>query len=129
MRKDADEILVDRLYELVDPDPWGVGFKMEMLDDSLFKSSEPYGWHSDWDARLHANRIRYLADSPELHVPIEVDNLCEGRNIYAMPVILDGHHRLFAHVWLGIKTIRASYGGRLDVLDYLKGKTDQLPDY
>lgn len=123
-----DEILVDRLFKLVSEDPWGAGFKMKMLDESLSKRSAYYGWFEDWDARLHADRIRYLADAPELHDPIQIDNLCDRDHIYPVPLIVDGHHRLFAHVWLGLKTIGANYSGRYDLLDYLKGKRDSLPE-
>jgi len=123
----TETIIVERLAEFAAEDPWGAGFNMKMLDDSLSKRQTPYGWLDDWDARLHADRIRYLADSPELHNPIEVDNECHNNDILPVPVIIDGHHRLFAHVWLELQTIEVIYGGRLDVLDYLKGETDTLP--
>lgn len=129
IKDDTDTILVQRLLEFVGADPWSAGFKMEMLDGSLSKRPASYGWFDDWDARLHADRIRYLAESPELYNPIDVDNECHGNHILPIPVVVDGHHRLFAHAWLGLETIEAQYGGRLDVLDYLKGITSELPEF
>ena len=127
MKDDTDTVLVERLIQYVGSDPWGAGFDMKMLDEHIGKRPTAYGWFDDWDARLHADRIRYLADAPELHDPIEVDNECDRNHILPIPIILDGHHRLFAHAWLGLETIEVKYGGRLDVLDYLKGAISKPP--
>lgn len=52
--------------------------------------------------------------------------------ILPQPVIVDGYHRYAAARWLfdqgKLFEIHCRYGGRMDVLDYLKGKSDEIPD-
>jgi len=132
MNEKYEEILVERLWRFYDStfDVWGVGFSMDMLDKAKPSNGEIYAWMNchEWEVEQHANRIRFMTETPEvLEFPIEVDNVCAGSAILPCPVILDGHHRLAAHVWLGRKTIRARYGGRVDLLDYLTGASDDCP--
>lgn len=58
---------------------------------------------------------------------IEVDNVCAFGQIYPEPVVLDGHHRLAASHLAGAPTILANYGGRIDLLRYLTGKSRTCP--
>ena len=58
---------------------------------------------------------------------ITVDNVCAGGRIYPEPVLLDGHHRLAASHLAAAPVIRASYGGRIDLLRYLTGKRRTCP--
>ena len=136
----VDLLLVDRLWEMLgrECDPWGVGFSLDMLDEVRGKNEKPYaGWgEGPWNARLHAERIRYIAETPSIMAdPIEVDNRCGNQGfcpgpilaIYPEPIITDGNHRFMAHVWKKLKTIPASYGGRVDLLEYLTGESDEIP--
>jgi len=128
----VDSLIVERLWQFYDGwfDPWEVGFKMEMIGQGDWVQSEPFRPPDDlWDAERHAARIRYLVSNPQfLEDPVEIDNVCDGGHIYAEPVILDGHHRLAAHVWLGMERINATYGGRCDFLEYLKGNLEECPE-
>ena len=133
------EILLDRLVECFGAGPcdeddiWGVGFYPSMIDEGT--SLEPSCYTPDghnaprkWTAETHAARIRYLMQSPEdLEAPISLDCICGGGRVYAIPVILDGWHRYFAHHALKRKTIRAGFGGRVDLLEYLTGESDERP--
>jgi hypothetical protein len=58
---------------------------------------------------------------------IEVDNECDHGQIYPVPVLLDGHHRLAASHLAGTRIILASYGGRVDLLRYLTGARKTCP--
>ena len=58
---------------------------------------------------------------------IQVDNVCNGGRIYPEPILLDGHHRLAASHLAGTRIIRASYGGRTDLLRYLTGARKTCP--
>lgn len=78
----------------------------------------------------HIGRVRYfyeelLAGRPI--DPISIDNVCHSGRIYAEPVVLDGHHRLAGSVLAKARTIRAWYGGRIDLLNYLTGKRRKCP--
>jgi hypothetical protein len=136
----VDHLLVERLWAMLGPDydPWGVGFRLEMLDEVRGENEAPYiGWgEGPWNARLHAERIRYIAETPSImEDPIEVDNRCGNQSfcpgpvlaIYPEPIITDGNHRFLAHVWKKLKTIPASYGGRVDLLEYLTGESEEMP--
>lgn len=80
----------------------------------------------DW----HIGRIVYFINHPEEIRDIEIDNMCNNGRILPVPIIVDGHHRFVAAKYLydngKLKTIHCMYGGRMDVLDYLKGNTDEL---
>lgn len=78
----------------------------------------------------HIGRIIYFIKHPEEIKDIEIDNECFEGLILAQPLIIDGWHRWAAAVWLYNKNemehIGCKYGGRMDVLEYLKGETDEL---
>jgi hypothetical protein len=79
--------------------------------------------------RWDRGRVRYFVELMEAGTeidPIEVDNECDRGHIYG-PILLDGHHRLCAAALLKVPTIRARYGGRVDTLKYLIGKTPHPP--
>lgn len=129
----VSHIKMKRLHDyLGKPDPWGCGFEFDMIDkDAGFIAHER---HDDvapvTDPMWHAARIVYLTKNVHLLLtPIEVDNECHNNQIYPIPVLLDGWHRYFAHLYLGFETIRCTYGGLLDLLDYLEGKTDDFPEF
>lgn len=130
-------------------DPWGVDFKLERIGQGT--SEEPVfgvprkrvdksrrgGFPvanlyappvSDKAAKWHAGRVRYLISHPEqLADPIEVDCVCEGTTILPVPTIVDGWHRFFAHVWTEQRVINATFGGLVDVAEYLEGTRHVLP--
>jgi hypothetical protein len=134
MSDDVEYLLVGRLWEFLGPDydPWNSGFVMKQLDADIGHNENAYGetagWYDDWDAKLHAQRIKYIAGNEKiLNDPIQVDNYCWREYIMPYPVILDGNHRFMAHVWKKLKVIPATYGGRVDILEYLTGKSDVRP--
>jgi hypothetical protein len=82
------------------------------------------------DDAWNIRRARFFYDrlvSGQTLDPICIDNLCDGGNIYAQPVIIDGHHRLGASLIAGAQTIPAHYGGRVDLKNYLTGKRRTRP--
>ncbi len=84
------------------------------------------------DDPWHLGRVRYFFDQLQAGKkldPICVDNMCDAGHIYAVPVIIDGRHRLVASHLAGVRTIAASYGGRVDLRDYLIGLRKTQPSY
>lgn len=80
------------------------------------------------DRAWHAARCLWLSEHPpELETPIVMDNHCYGGKVYPLPTIMDGWHRLFAHKLLKREKIAVSYGGRVDLLNYLSGKRKTPP--
>lgn len=76
----------------------------------------------------HLGRIKYIINHPKEIDPIFVDNrVGDYGNIYAIPVIDDGHHRYLALTYLNQDMIKIYYCGRKDLLEYLKGDIDELP--
>lgn len=147
----SSAVILDRLAEYgIDAcswsDPWGAGFHPSMIDDGSDILAEPYtnspyscrGLNPSvsksssspiWSAEKHAARIRYILKTPQLmNSPIEVDCLCNAGTILAMPVIVDGWHRLHAHWFLGREGILATFGGRTDLWDYLRGVSSVAPE-
>lgn len=82
----------------------------------------------DW----HIGRIIYFIKHPEEIRDIEIDNECNNEYILPQLVIVDGWHRYAAARWLfdqgKLFKIHCRYGGRLDVLDYLKGNSDYIDE-
>lgn len=58
---------------------------------------------------------------------IEVDNVCNFGQIYPVPLLLDGHHRLAASHLARAPNILVHYGGRVDLLRYLTGARKTCP--
>ena len=79
---------------------------------------------------MHIGRILYFIKHPNEIRDLEIDNECNGSYILPQPVIVDGWHRYAAARWLfdqgELYKIHCRYGGRMDVLDYLQGKTEEL---
>jgi hypothetical protein len=124
----VDAVRVDRLREFeISDDPWGVGFEWEMLTSAPEVSTCFSKTGGDWTPEQHAGRIRFFMNHPEQITPLHVDNVCSGRHILPLPVLVDGWHRFFAVIALGVETVDVEYGGRLDVLDYLVGRTSEIP--
>lgn len=84
------------------------------------------GLDEDWDL----GRARYFYDqivAGRSLDPISVDNQCNHGHIYAVPVLIDGHHRLGASLIGGARTIPVHYGGRCDLKAYLTGRRKTCP--
>lgn len=139
-----DDIRIDRLAEFFPVERWSWGGKRGFdLNDitkavqmSVSEISDPYGdeWNHpvleekplDW----HIGRVVYFIKHPYEIKGIEIDNKCSNGSILPIPVIVDGWHRYIAARWLykqgQIEKVSCLYGGRMDVLAYLKGETDIL---
>jgi hypothetical protein len=130
----SDRVLLNRLAEYgIDAkswdDPWCSGFHPRdiVAGDSLIP--EYYDYRGTRSAEWHAARIRFIAQSKvDLVSPITIDCMCNAGSILAIPVIVDGWHRLHAHWFLRRKSIPATFGGRLDLWDYLRGASSIVPE-
>ena len=80
----------------------------------------------DWDI----GRIRYfrrlIREGVSL-APICVENSTYNARFIIDVEIMDGHHRLCAAILERKRKIRADYGGRVDIMNYLRGKRKRLP--
>ncbi len=84
----------------------------------------------DMPLSWHYGRVRFFIE--ELQAgrsldPIEIDNECCGNHIFPIPTVTDGNHRLVAANLFGTATIQATYGGRIDLLNYLTGRRKTAP--
>ena len=142
----TDEIIsIRRLLEFIPTDDleWDESGVITMDDisnaiDKIPELSEPYGDTYAYPVReqksreWHIGRIIYFIRHPDEITGIEIDNECFNGLISVQPFIVDGWHRWAAAIWLynknTFKQISCKYGGRLDVLEYLKDEIDEL-DY
>ena len=138
MRTETENLVIlERLAEYgIDAsswsDPWGACFHPSMIETAGNTNADPYSEDIayspfSWSAEKHAARIRYILKTPQLmNSPIEIDCLCNAGTILAMLVIVDGWHRLHAHWYAKRETIPATFGGRLDLWDYLRGESSEI---
>lgn len=140
----GDIIRIDRLIEFLPTKYWSWdGAKKIYLDDisvaiqkALPEISSPYGdtWKypvTEHKSReWHIGRIIYFINHPDEIKDIEIDNECNGGYILPRPIIVDGWHRYAAARWLysqgKLIKIHCKYGGRIDILEYLQGKTNSF---
>lgn len=129
-------VRMDRLSDYIcEPDPWGCDFKREMIDqydgeDMGADMVHDHAMSPITNPKWHAARIVYLIQHiDQMLTPICIDNQVHAGRIYPIPEILDGWHRYYAHLHLGFGRIRCTYGGLLDLLHYLEGKTDDQPEF
>lgn len=129
-----DHLIVERL--------WGM-YWSRWICDSFYAGAvvgdilryKPAEYVSEFNKRRETKswnfgRVRYFYDAIKAGKPIEpviVDNYCDGGHIYPEPLLDDGHHRLVAHHFAKARTIPAYYSGRIDLLNYLKGKRKSKP--
>lgn len=124
-------ILISRLESM-----WGLNYILsevfelgleDLLSLNTNATTDDYVGEEDRSKEYHKHRIEYfvsqLLQGKDLD-PIEVDNECCYGRIYPQPVVVDGHHRLFAYILVGRDEIPVHYGGLVSVLDYLQGKTE-----
>jgi hypothetical protein len=128
-----DALLVSRLWGLYSPGwpeclyslknkPRVLAAKPETLFVDEVHRSDDDEWHF---GRVRFFYDRFLAGKPV--DPITVDNHCHNGIIYPEPDVLDGHHRLAGALYARVKRIPAYYSGRVDLLNYLKGKRKTVP--
>lgn len=140
----GDIIRIDRLIEFLPTKYWSWdGAKKIYLDDisaaiqkALPEISSPYGdtWKypvTEHKSReWHIGRIIYFINHPDEIKDVEIDNECNGSYILPRPIIVDGWHRYAAARWLYSRgklfKIHCKYGGRIDILEYLQGKTNNF---
>lgn len=120
------DVLVSRLWSLLGEDfydPWCAGSLPEVEGEI----ATPYAWPDLWTAVEHSMRINWLMKNAEaLSVPIKLD--WEDSLGYPALIIWDGNHRFFAHLFLERETISCEYAGDVDVLDWLQGRMQIVPD-
>lgn len=140
----GDVIRIDRLIEFLPTEYWSWdGTERIYLDDisvavqkALPEVSSPYGdvWKYPVTERKsrewHIGRIIYFINHPDEIKDVEIDNECNGGYILPRPIIVDGWHRYAAARWLYSRgklfKIHCKYGGRIDILEYLQGKTNNF---
>ena len=140
----GDIIRIDRLIEFLPTKYWSWdGAKKIYLDDisaaiqkALPEISSPYGDTWKYPAtehksrEWHIGRIIYFINHPDEIKDVEIDNECDGNYILPRPIIVDGWHRYAAARWLYSRgklfKIHCKYGGRIDILEYLQGKTNNF---
>lgn len=140
----GDIIKIDRLIEFLPTEHWSWDKTGEInlddisvaMHDAIPEISEPYG--DSWKHPIleqksrewHIGRIIYFINHPTEIRDIEIDNDCFDGHILPKPIIVDGWHRYAAARWLydqcKLSEIHCRYGGRMDILEYLQGKLDNL---
>jgi len=131
------QIEISEGFEWIDNKPIIMQDIGNAVKNGTIGTAEPFGdrW-KNWpkevkDEQYHISRVIYFINHPEEIKDIEIDNrYWQDRYtsyIYPTSEIIDGWHRFAAAVYIGLKEIDVIYGGRIDVLDYLMGKTDIEP--
>lgn len=139
----GDMILMKRLLEFF-PDywEWDNSGKIYLNDidnaiqNSLPEISDFYGDEflypvlKQQTREWHIGRILYFIKHWVEIRDIEIDNECSGNTIFAIPIIVDGWHRFAAACYLykqgSLDEIHCRYGGRIDLLEYLQGKREEI---
>lgn len=140
----GDIIRIDRLIEFLSTEHWSWDETGEInlndisiaIHEAIPEISNPYGdaWKhpvlEQKSREWHIGRIIYFINHPIEIKDIEIDNECSDNFILPQPVIIDGWHRYVAARWLydqgKLSEIHCRYGGREDLLLYLKGETDEF---
>ena len=138
----GDMILIDRLASFLEKDRWewdrqGI-ISLDDISDAIsngqVEESAPYGdtWRhlpEERSRNWHIGRIIYFINHKDEIKDIEIDSECYEWHVLPDPIITDGNHRLLAAIWLqkegNLKSVHCWFDGRVDLLDYLTGKTDE----
>ena len=128
-----DKLRVDRLVEcLAQHDTLYVGMTEEkLLAYPCVREFCEERHRLDLDDAWHLGRVRFFVEQLRAGVkldPITVDNVCDRGHIYAVPILVDGHHRFAASFIARARTIAASYSGRVDLRRYLTGHRATPPE-
>lgn len=142
---EVDVIRMDRILELIPTEhwEWDDSGKITLNDISIALNNgtvdtpQPYGDTYKYPVSekknrdYHISRILFFVKHKEQIKELDIDNMCDGYYIAPIPVIVDGWHRYAAAIWLYKKgeldKISCKYGGREDVLQYLRGEINELP--
>lgn len=135
--EDIDTILIDRLMSFCDFRETGMQWDNSYITLEEIRKGIEIGLpeqHAPYTTGLleidsrskewHIGRIIYFINNPEKITPLDIDNECHGMTIMPVPIIEDGHHRLFALLYLRKIECEVRYSGLVSVLEYLKGETD-----
>ena len=139
---ELDKILISRLSTFIETCEWKENEIVTIDDinkgikDNVCEQIEPYDNLNIYNLHIeekewHIGRIIYFINHEDEITGITIDNYCDDSYVYPVPIIINGNHRWMAALWLnkhGKKEfVECSYGGRLDLLDYLIGKSDKCP--
>lgn len=145
-KETGDMILISRLsyFTFYNNFKWNAGepVTLEDISSAVFlgqvEEDMPFGdgWKNLPDeskpTKWHIGRVLYFINHPEEIKNIDIDNLCDGYNIFPIPIITDDNHRFLAAMWLHsqgkMDKVHCMYGGRTDLLDYLTGSSDYYPE-
>lgn len=121
-------LLVARLCELYPSEDIFDALELPVGDESWLASTKPLPNHRYRRGPVyHRRRVKFFIEeirSGRSIEPIEIANeILEG---VLMPIVLDGHHRLLAHVITNSLIVPAIYKGDATLLRYLKGTSDRL---
>lgn len=126
----VDALLIARLMLFVDPFAT-LGIRRPHLHDLRDLSSadhvEDTHRRQDYHLPRIAHFVRALGEGVPVN-PILVDNVCAGMHFTNIPRVVDGHHRLAAHILLDRDRVPAYFSGRLDVRDWLMGRLPEQPE-
>lgn len=143
---EGDYILIERILEFYPDDSCSWNQNEVVLQSDLdiaiqqgqIDEPEPFG--DNWkhpclenkSTKWHIGRVLYFINHPDEIRDIEIDNLYSGSYIFPVPKIIDGNHRFMAASWLynhgKMNKVHCRYGGRLDLLEYLTGQTNECPE-
>lgn len=131
-------VLVARLVEWIDP--WAA---LQLRTAPYFTRAVPpiEAYRGDPGMHLHdkglwrttfyhRGRVLYFAEvlaAGDAVDPIILDCECDRWNIYPVPVLIDGYHRLAGALLSGAETLPAIFSGRVDLLNYLTGEAEEVP--
>lgn len=138
----GEYVLMSRLKECIDSARWNKKYiklddVIKALDCNIKEQIEQFGDNNnnipptDKSDKYHLGRIIYFINHPEEIRDISIDNACNGFDIYPIPIIDDGNHRYMAALYLHsigkLEKLHCRYGGRQDLLRWLKGKRKRQP--
>jgi hypothetical protein len=102
-------------------------YSLEPIDKYYIIPLHREGNEQKYTKEWHIQRILYFVHNPNRITPLEIECQCFNGHISTILAIEDGNHRYLAAVFLGLETIPISFGGRMDMLDYLKGERKDFP--
>lgn len=131
----VDRVLVSRLRKHADPffilgwpgnPPTLAEIKRQKPSRYRAVARRSFKARTRYDYGRIAYFVRQLEQGGEIE-PIEIDCYCEGHHVYPEAMILDGCHRFCAHILLRKRRIPILFGGRVDLLEWLRGERKQCP--
>lgn len=136
---EVNMLRIDRLLEFINPImlleshhelPKGTLRPLRNGNFGKIEAKKTYSHKHRNNPEWHIGRVKYLLQKLKENKPlppIRVDNYVTADLHFGAPVILDGFHRLLAYKLAKRDFIPAEYSGRVDILNYLTGKTHVNP--